>query len=175
MTRSCSGSSHFTVWPSRQRGLRTVFMFVLFRFPQTYRHTQTNTNISVDSKSAFFLFPLNWHCGKNPNNSSAKSVSRHKTGVWHLLNQIEIKIVKYEPNLGNLRLASSLRFKLLEGYSVFHRHLWLQTHIHTLNPYALPQCASLYKLLHIAVVTSCNEKDFTEHLWRILLIPSNPW
>ena len=52
----------------------------------------------------------------------------YKKWSWHLLNQIEIKIVKYEPNPCNLLLAFLQRFELLQFF-LFNANL---THIHTL-------------------------------------------
>lgn len=110
-----------------------------------------------------------WNSALRSEPKQIQSMKCFKKWTWHLLSQIEMKIVKYKPNLCNLFLAFSQRFQPLEGCPVFHIHPSAATHSHTqLNWYALPQCAALYKLLHIITVTRYSR------IWFLRALIENP-
>lgn len=95
-----------------------LFFYIHKHFHLHTTDTQTHINMLLHPRSAnFFFFFWTLHRGANPNKSRARGCFQKWT--WHLLNQIEIKIVKYEPNLCNPLVVFSQIFELLEGCSVF--------------------------------------------------------
>ena len=118
--------AHTQCMQSLQRGLVLSI--------NTYRRTQTCTKVLLHSRPAKFLFFFFFFFFNSASRSEPKRVQSAeclKKWTWHLLNQIEIKIVKHKPNLRNLPLAFAQRFVPLEGYSVFHRQLSTASHTHT--------------------------------------------
>lgn len=95
-----------------------------------YKHLQTYSDMHkrIAALEACQISFFNSASRSEP--KRVRSAECLKKWTWHLLNQIEIKIVKRKPNLRNLLLAFAQRFVLLEGYSVFHRQLSIASHTH---------------------------------------------